>query len=320
MNDATVNAYKKSDDMINVDEADNLVPEKDRSYVPFGHFEDVMAIIKSKMFYPTFVTGLSGNGKTFMVQQACARAKRELIRVNVTAETDEDDLLGGFRLKNENGATRTVFNMGPVPIAMKRGAILLLDEVDCGTPKLMALQPVLEGMAVYMKKINQIISPAPGFNIIACANTKGRGDVDGKFVGTNIMNEAFLERFTVTFEQDYPDVDTERKILKGIMSLAGEPDASDLAYIDNLLKWAYNIRKTYNEGAISDIITTRRLVGIVKSYCIFNRNRIKALTLAVNRFDTETKKNFIDLYNKIDGDTSKAPSGRATAQGQHVPF
>ena len=280
---------------------DILMPQKDKLYVPFGCFEDVMAIVRSGKFFTPFITGLSGNGKTLMVEQACARAGRELVRLNVTAETDEDDLLGGFRLVSENGAYRTEFQYGPVPIAMNKGAILLLDEVDLGSAKLMALQPVLEGKSVYLKKINRVIHPKPGFNIFACANTKGRGDIAGKFVGTNIMNEAFLERFAVTFEQDYPDMKTERHILTKLLeSLIANPDKDDKKFIECLLNWADHIRKAYRDGSCEDILTTRRLCNTLKSYDIFGRQRDKVIALAVNRFDEHTKKIFLDTYTMID--------------------
>jgi hypothetical protein len=317
---------------------DILTPQKDPLYVPFGHFEDVMSIIRSGMFFTPFITGLSGNGKTMMVQQACARAKRELVRLNVTQETDEDDLLGGFRLVSEKGASKTEFQFGPVPIAMNHGAILLLDEVDLGSAKLMALQPVLEGNPVYLKKINQIIYPKPGFNIVACANTKGRGDLDGKFAGTNIMNEAFLERFAVTFEQMYPDMDTERKILTALLdSLIASPDSQDKKFIECLLMWAEHVRKAFYDGSCTDILTTRRLCMTLKSYHVFGRQRDKCIRLAVNRFDEDTKKVFLDTYTMIDdkvtreelealkkasGATTPTPSA-ATPKGRKssgVPF
>jgi hypothetical protein len=295
----------------------SLVPEKNKGYVPFGAFEDCMAIIKSRQFYTVYITGLSGNGKTLMVEQACARAKRECLRLNVTGETDEDDLLGGFRLANDNGTTKTVFQMGPVPLAMQRGAILLLDEVDMGTPKLMALQPILEGKPVYLKKINKIVHPAPGFNVFATANTKGRGDLDGKFVGANMQNEAFLERFTITFEQEYPAASIENKILMKVMEEAGQPDKADLEFIENLVKWSEAIRATYMDGGCNDVMSTRRLVGLVRSYCIFNRDRMKALDLVINRFDQETKVSWKDLYTKVDADSSKVTqSGTVTVSGK----
>lgn len=298
-----------------------LVPDKNKTYVPFGQFEDIMSVVKSRMFYTVYVTGLSGNGKTLMVEQACARAKRELLRLNITAETDEDDLLGGFRLKNDNGVTKTVFQPGPVPIAMQRGAVLLLDEIDCATPKLMALQPILEGKPVYLKKINKVVHPAPGFNILATANTKGRGDIDGKFVGTNIMNEALLERFTITIEQPYPPLETERKILKNVMALGGPIVPADEAFIENLVKWSETIRALYMDGGCSDVMSTRRLCGLVTTYCIFNRNRMKAIELATNRFDEDTKRAWLDLYSKIDAEVNRPKAPKHPSSGsQTVPF
>lgn len=266
----------------------NLVPTKATGYVPFGHFNDVRAVVKSGKFYPMYITGLSGNGKTMMVEQVCATEKRECVRVNITVETDEDDLLGGFRLIDG----RTVWQNGPVITAMERGAILLLDEVDLGSNKLMCLQPVLEGKSVYLKKINKVITPVDGFNIIATANTKGKGSDDGRFIGTNVMNEAFLERFSVTVEQEYPALKVETKILSNIID--------DTAFIDKLVSWADVIRKSFAEGAVSEIISTRRLVHICEAYLIFNRDREKAINLCLNRFDVDTKTSFMDLYKKLD--------------------
>lgn len=266
----------------------NLVPTKTTGYVPFGHFNDVRAVVKSGKFYPMYITGLSGNGKTMMVEQVCATEKRECVRVNITVETDEDDLLGGFRLIDG----RTVWQNGPVITAMERGAILLLDEVDLGSNKLMCLQPVLEGKSVYLKKINKVITPVDGFNIIATANTKGKGSDDGRFIGTNVMNEAFLERFSVTVEQEYPALKVETKILSNIID--------DTAFIDKLVSWADVIRKSFAEGAVSEIISTRRLVHICEAYLIFNRDREKAINLCLNRFDADTKTSFMDLYKKLD--------------------
>lgn len=277
----------------------SYIPERFEGYVPFGHFADVRTIISSKMFYPIYVTGLSGNGKTIMIEEICAREKRELIRTNITGETDEDDLIGGFRLiKGE-----TVWQDGPIVTAMKRGAVVLLDEVDLGTPKLMCLQPVLEGKSIYIKKINQVVHPQPGFNVIATANTKGKGGDDGQFIGTMVMNEAFLERFAITMEQDYPSVDTEAKILTKIMAKGGLSDEAD--FIECLTKWAEAIRSQYQSGEITDIITTRRLVHICNAYVIFGQKREKALELSLNRFPEETKKTFLEFYSKIDAKIQK---------------
>jgi hypothetical protein len=270
----------------------SLVPEKAAGYVPFGHFNDVRKIISSRRFYPMYITGLSGNGKTMMVEQVCAAEKRECVRVNVTIETDEDDLLGGFRLVD--GAT--VWQNGPVINAMERGAVLLLDEVDLGSNKLMCLQPVLEGKSIFLKKINKLIAPARGFNVIATANTKGKGSDDGRFIGTNVMNEAFLERFSITLEQEYPQSKVEAKILNNVLASCGTENAK---YVDRLVAWAEVIRKSFMEGAVSDIISTRRLVHICEAYGIFG-NETKAIELCLNRFDIDTKRSFMELYSKLD--------------------
>ena len=272
----------------------NLVPECDPNYVPFGSFTDVKRIIKSGIFYPTFVTGLSGNGKTLSIEQACAQLGRELIRVNITIETDEDDLIGGFRLVNGE----TVFHRGPVVEALERGAVLLLDELDLASNKIMCLQSVLEGKGVYLKKVNELVKPAKGFQIFATANTKGKGSEDGRFIGTNVLNEAFLERFPVTFEQEYPTVATELKMLLLHSASVG---LHDERFLKKLCDWADIIRKTFNDGGVDEVISTRRLVHIVKAYSIFG-NKQKALEVCVNRFDDETKQAFIDLYDKVDGD------------------
>jgi midasin (ATPase involved in ribosome maturation) len=271
----------------------DLVPEKSRGYVPFGNFTDVRQIINSRKFYPMYVTGLSGNGKTMMIEQVCAVEKREMIRVNVTIETDEDDLLGGFRLVDG----RTVWQNGPVIVAMERGAVLLIDEVDLGSNKLMCLQPVLEGKPVYLKKINKVITPMPGFNIVATANTKGKGSDDGRFIGTNIMNEAFLERFSITMEQEYPSIKTEEKILSNVLGASGIEDKD---FVSKLVQWADVIRKSFYEGAVSEIISTRRLVHICEAFIIFGQKREKAIQLCLNRFDIDTKNSFLDLYKKLD--------------------
>ena len=272
----------------------DLVPESDDTFVKFGSFNDVKNIIKSKQFYPTFITGLSGNGKTFGVEQACAQLKRELIRVNITIETDEDDLIGGFRLVD--GAT--VWHNGPVIEALERGAILLLDEVDLASNKILCLQPILEGKGLFLKKIGRFVRPAVGFNVIATANTKGKGSDDGRFIGTNVLNEAFLERFPVTFEQDYPAPSVEKKILGGVASKLG---ITDTDFIARLVDWGDIIRKTFYDGGIDEIISTRRLVHIVRAFSIFN-DKAKAIQVCVNRFDDETKQAFLELYDKVDAD------------------
>ena len=271
---------------------EKMVPEKFEGFVSWGYFKEIKSIIKSKMFYPIFVTGLSGNGKTLNVQEACAELGRECVRVNVTIETDEDDLIGGFRLVD--GETK--FNLGPVAIAMERGAVLLLDEVDLASNKIMCLQPVLEGNGIYIKKINRYIKPAKGFTVIATANTKGRGSDDGKFIGTNILNEAFLERFPITMEQPYPALSVEKKIVLGSMEKYGKVDED---FADKLVTWAEVIRKTYFEGAVDELISTRRLDHIVKAYTIF-KDKLKAIEMCTNRFDEDTKTSFIDLYSKVD--------------------
>ena len=267
----------------------NLIPQKDDSFVSFGNFSDVKKIIKSGIFYPTFITGLSGNGKTFSVEQACAQLGRELIRVNITIETDEDDLIGGFRLVD--GAT--VWHNGPVIEALERGAVLLLDEVDLASNKILCLQSILEGNGVFLKKIGKFVRPSAGFNVIATANTKGKGSDDGRFIGTNVLNEAFLERFPVTFEQEYPSAAIETKILNKL--------CADENFCKRLSDWADIIRKTFYDGGIEDIISTRRLVHIVKAYSIFT-DKAKAIQVCINRFDDETKQAFLELYDKVDAD------------------
>ena len=274
----------------------NIVPDKDPVFVPWGYFKDIKKIVSSKAFYPIFVTGLSGNGKTMNVSQACAAANRECIRVNVTIETDEDDLLGGYRLQDG----QTVWQDGPVIEAMKRGALLLLDEIDLASNKIMCLQPILEGNGVFLKKINQFVKPAKGFNVIATANTKGQGSDDGKFIGTNILNEAFLERFPITIEQAYPTNKIEEKILLNVMSDKKLTSAVDNEFAKSLVTWADIIRKTYYEGGVDELISTRRLVHIVEAFSIF-KSKMKAIEMCTNRFDLDTKTSFLDLYTKIDG-------------------
>ena len=274
---------------------ENLVPDKDPLYVPFGNFNDVYSIIKSGRYYPAFITGLSGNGKTFMVEQACAKAKREYFRVNITVETDEDDLLGHYALIDGN----TVWQDGPVVKAMERGAILLLDEIDLASSKIMCLQPVLEGKGVFLKKVNRFVSPSVGFNVLATANTKGKGSEDGRFIGTNILNEAFLERFPITVEQEYPSMSVERKILDKVFASLDISEYGDFS--EKLVTWADIIRKTFYEGGIDEIIATRRLVHIVNAYAIFG-DRKKAIEMCIARFDDDTKTSFLDLYSKCDSE------------------
>ena len=270
----------------------NIVPKKDPIFVSFGNYPDVKQIVKSNQFYPVFITGLSGNGKTMGVTQACAELKKELIRVNITIETDEDDLLGGYRLKDG----QTVWQNGPVIEAMERGAVLLLDEVDLASNKIMCLQPILEGSGVFVKKINKFVKPKDGFNVIATANTKGQGSEDGKFIGTNVLNEAFLERFPITFEQSYPTMKIEKKILTNTLKAAGKTDDK---FIDKLTTWADVIRKTYFDGGVDEIISTRRLVHITQAFAIFD-NKMKAIQMCTNRFDDDTKNSFVELYTKVD--------------------
>ena len=270
-------------------ESNNLVPDKDQFFVPFGNFRDVKKVISSRHFYPIFITGLSGNGKTMGVEQACAQLNREMIRVNITIETDEDDLIGGFRLVNGE----TVWHNGPVIEALQRGAVLLLDEIDLASNKILCLQSILEGKGVFLKKIGKWVAPTEGFNVFATANTKGKGSDDGRFIGTNVLNEAFLERFPVTFEQEYPSVAVEQKILNKI--------CSDTDFCKRLADWADIIRKTFYDGGIEDIISTRRLVHIVKAYSIF-ADKAKAIQVCINRFDDETKQAFLELYDKVDAD------------------
>ena len=267
----------------------NLIPDTDDHFVKFGNFNDIRKIIKSKVFYPAFITGLSGNGKTFSVEQACAQTKREFIRVNITIETDEDDLIGGFRLVNGS----TVWHNGPVVEALERGAVLLLDEIDLASNKILCLQSILEGKGVFLKKIGRHVLPAKGFNVIATANTKGKGSDDGRFIGTNVLNEAFLERFPVTFEQSYPSVAIEQKIL--------EKECEDIPFCKHLVDWADIIRKTFFDGGVDEIISTRRLVHIVRAYAIWG-DKLKAIQVCLNRFDDETKSAFLDLYDKVDAD------------------
>ena len=273
-------------------EKQNLVPSPFVGFVPWGHFKDIKMIVKSGMFYPIFVTGLSGNGKTLMIEQVHADMNKELIRVNITIETDEDDLLGGFRLVN--GETK--FVPGPVIEAMERGCTLLLDECDLGSNKLMCLQPVLEGKGVYLKKVNKWISPKDGFNVMATANTKGKGSEDGRFIGTNILNEAFLERFAVTIEQPYAAASVEKKIVLGSMKKYGTVDED---FATNLVTWSEVIRKTFYDGGVDELISTRRLDHIVKAFAIF-KDKMKSIEMCVARFDDDTKESFMDLYTKID--------------------
>ena len=289
-------------------ESQNLVPSEFDGFVAWGHHATLKKIVQSKMFYPVFITGLSGNGKTLMVEQIHAQLKKELIRVNITIETDEDDLLGGFRLVN--GETK--FVPGPVVEAMERGCTLLLDECDLGSNKLLALQPVLEGKGVYLKKVNKWITPKDGFNVIATANTKGKGSEDGRFIGTNILNEAFLERFAITIEQPYPSNTVEKKIVLGSMKKYGSVDEN---FADNLVTWTDVIRKTFYDGGVDELISTRRLDHIAKAFAIFG-DKMKSIELCVARFDDDTKESFMDLYTKIDAGVN--PLEENNAEGETI--
>lgn len=275
------------------------IPATDPTFVKWGYFADVSKIIKSNMFFPMYVSGLSGNGKTMMIEQACAAAKREYVRIQITPETDEDDLIGGFRLLNGE----TVFAKGPVIKAMEAGAILLIDEIDRGSTKLMCLQGVLEGKPVLIKKTGEVVQPAEGFNVIATANTKGQGDDNGRFISATIIDEAFLERFTITLEQPYPTAATERKIIKGHMDKFGVDESDYEGFTEKLIQWGQAIRKTFEDGGVDELISTRRLCHIVQTLSIF-KDRTKAIELCVNRFDSDTREAFMDLYSKIDLDAA----------------
>lgn len=269
-----------------------IIPKKNALYVPFGFFDKMKSIIASKRFYPVFVSGLSGNGKTLMVEQACAQSGREFLRVNISPETDEDDLIGGFRLVD--GETK--WFDGPVVQAMKRGSVLTLDEIDRGSNKLMCIQGILEGKGFLIKKTGEYVEPAFGFNVIATANTKGKGDDSGRYMAATILDDAFLERFPITVEQEYPDTKVEIKILTKMFDSLG---INDKEFAENLVKWADIIRKTFDEGAIDELISTRRLVHIAEAFVIFG-DKMDAIQYCINRFDTETKTSFLDLYTKID--------------------
>ena len=303
MNSNSYNLVMPSNDV-------SLVPVKNDTFVPWGHFEDINAILASKQFAPVYITGMSGNGKTTMVEQICAASGRECIRVNITAETDEDDLIGGFRLIN--GETKFVY--GGVVQAMQRGAILLLDEIDLGTERMMCLQPVLEGKGIYIKKIGVFVKPAPGFNVVATANTKGKGESD-RFVGTRCMNEAFLDRFSYWFEQDYADRTIEARIIIRKMKAYGKEDKDFAQY---LVKWAETIRLGFKEGGLDDIITTRRLEEVCKAFAIFN-DKQKAIRLTLTRFDPATQDAFFNLYTKIDPTILPAPEGMDKATPTPAP-
>ena len=295
----------------------SLIPDSDPDFVPFGDYAIVRNLVKANSFFPVYITGESGNGKTKMVYEACAKAKRELIRANITEVTDEDDLIGGFRLIDGN----TVWQDGPAIEAMKRGAVLLLDEVNLGSPKIMCLQPILEGNAIYIKKTNELVYPAPGFTVIATANTKGKGSSDGRYMGSTILNEAFLDRFAITIEHDYPSTHIETKILNQILIKNNITDMNTLEFVPRLIEWAAAIRNSFKEGVVEEIITTRRLIHIL-SFHIFGgtKNRMKAIEYCIARFDDETKASFKSLYQKFDatiGIAGSEPLGDDPFGGGH---
>ena len=271
------------------------VPSKDATFIKWGEFSKIKKIIDSKLFFPTYIAGMSGNGKTMMVEQACAILKREYVRVQISPETDEDDLIGGFRLINGE----TVFQKGPVVKAMERGCILMIDEIDRATNKIMCLQGVLEGKPILLKKTGQVISPAAGFNVIATANTKGRGSDEGRYTAASIIDDAFLERFVAVVDQEYPPYATERKIL---LANANSFDVKDTEFIEKLVAWSNVIRKTFDAEGVDDVVSTRRLCHIVKAFSIFE-DRMGAIKMCVSRFEEETREAFLDLYTKIDEST-----------------
>lgn len=299
-----------------------VIPDRDKHYTPFGDFKDIEAIIKSGTFFPVFIAGMSGNGKTFMVEQACARTKRAMVRVQMTRETDEDDLIGGFRLIN--GETK--FMKGPVLMAMELGAVLLIDEADRADPgKVMCLQGILEGKPYYVKKTGEVLRPAEGFNVFVTANTKGKGSDDGRYVAAGVLDDAWLERYPITIEQSYPSAKTEARILRNYMADGGrEVSDADNAFITNLISWSDIIRKTFDDGAIDELISTRRLVHIVQTYKMFDNNRMRAIQLCINRFDSESRNTFLELYTKVDADVATPTPGDDAesneASADDVPF
>jgi MoxR-like ATPase len=284
---------------VDLSRTESLIPERDPNFVKFGFYKDMETILRSKMFYPVFITGMSGNGKTYGSQQVCARLRRECITIPITIETDESDLLGDKTLVDGN----VEFIAGPVVRAMESGAVLILDEIDLASNKIMCLQSIIDGKGVYLKKDNRFVSPAKGFTVIATANTKGKGSEDGRFIGTNVLNEAFLERFKITFEQEYPTQKVEKTILaNNLLTLGVNAQEGTEEFIENLTVWASAIRKTFADGGIDEIISTRRLVAIVETFAIF-KDRMKSVELCVSRFDDDTKESFLDLYSKISNDT-----------------
>lgn len=292
-------------------ESTDLVPAVYKNYVPFGNFDDVLSIVQSNRFFPVFVSGHSGNGKTMSIEQACAKAKRKFVCVSMTPETDESDLLGNYVLVNGNMEWRD----GPVTTAARQGAVLCIDEIDYGAQNLSSLQRVLEGKPFMLKKKGELITPAPGFTVFATANTKGKGSEDGRYMFTNILNEAFLERFRTTMEQEFPPVKVERKIIEKELVSVGRPDED---FAEKLVAWSDIIRKTFQDGGCDEIISTRRLVHIVETYGIFG-DKLKAITLCLNRFDEDTKASFIDLYTKVDAGTV-VPEIATTPVNEEIPF
>jgi hypothetical protein len=301
-------------------ETENLVPQVYKNYVPFGHYDDLINIISSNQFFPIFITGNSGNGKTMSVEQACAKAKRKFVCVSMTPETDESDLLGNYVLINGQMEWRD----GPVTVAARQGAVLCIDEIDYGAQNLSSLQRVLEGKPFLLKKKNEIVYPAEGFTIVATANTKGKGSEDGRYMFTNVLNEAFLERFLNTYEQQWPPINIERKILKKELTAVGK---SDDEFAEKLVTWADVIRKTFDDGGLDEVISTRRLVHIIKTYGVFG-NKMKSIELCLNRFDTDTKMSFLDLYTKVDAGANTetlmtqtmAPEIEEEEQDEDIPF
>ena len=285
---------------------DIYIPSVDPTFVAWGEHASIKKVIQSRMFFPVYISGLSGNGKTMMVEQACAKLKREYIRVQISPETDEDDLIGGFRLINGE----TVFHKGPVVKAMERGCILLIDEIDRGSNKIMCLQGVLEGKPILIKKIGEVVAPAPGFNIIATANTKGRGSDDGRYSAASIIDDAFMERFIATIDQPYPNFKTEHNIVKKHLDAL---DIKDDEFVDKLVGWSAVIRKTYEAEGVDELISTRRLCHIVKAYSVFN-DRLTAINMCISRFENETREAFLDLYTKIDGNAIQLNEDGAIVQ------
>jgi hypothetical protein len=298
----------------------NLVPEKDPEFVPFGDFSLLKKIINSKAFFPVYISGESGNGKTKMVYEVCAQSKKELIRANITESTDEDDLIGGYRLVNGE----TVWQDGPVVEAMKRGAALLLDEINLASPKIMCLQPILEGNPIYIKKTNTIVYPVHGFNIVATANTKGKSSDDGRYIGSNTLNEALLDRFAINIEHEYPSRDVEIKILSNILESFDSKSQENVEYVTKLVDWAKTIRDTFEAGGIDEIITTRRLIHILRFFLIAGGNRMRAIRYCTSRFDSDTKKAFFSLYQKLDStveiDAENFATDGLAALWEDVPF